>query len=284
MKRQIDEATLGIEIQKARTQAGFTQQGLCQAADISYSTLAKIERGAIKAPSVFTVHRICDVLGLSLDEIMGLSVHERPARKTGMSKSGVSFVYFDVNGCLVRFFQRAFSKLAHDSGVSADIVESTFWHYNDSVCRGEMSIEDFNVALGKQIHMTSLDWKKYYLEAVDAITEMHEVISWAIQHYNVGLLTNTMPGFIKEMMDIGLLPALPYDEIIDSSVVGAIKPEKQIYELASKRAGVPEDQILLVDDSRANLMAAEHLGWRVMWFDDYRPAESAQKVREALEY
>lgn len=283
MRRHIDEATLGLELQKARIKGGFTQQGLCQAADISYSTLAKIERGAIKAPSVFTVHRICEVLGLSLDEIMSLGVKHPPARKNGMSESGISFVYFDVNGCLVRFFQRAFSKLAHDSGVSADIVESTFWHYNDSVCRGEMTIDDFNVAMGKQLHMTSLDWRQYYLQAVDAITEMHEVATWAVKHYNVGLLTNTMPGFIDEMITTGLLPDIPYDEIIDSSVVGAIKPEKKIYEIASQRAGVPAEQILLVDDSRANLMAAEHLGWKVIWFDDYRIDESVVRIKQALE-
>lgn len=282
MRRHIDEATLGLELQKARIKGGFTQQGLCQAADISYSTLAKIERGAIKAPSVFTVHRICEVLGLSLDDIMGLGVKHPPVRKTKISSSGVSFVYFDVNGCLVRFFQRAFSKLAHDSGISADIVESTFWHYNDSVCRGEMTLDDFNIALGKQLRMT-IDWKDYYLQAVDSIVEMHEVAKLAIEHYNVGLLTNTMPGLISEMIKTGQLPSLPYDEIIDSSVVGAIKPEKQIYELAQQRAGVPADQILLVDDSRANLMAAEHFGWKVMWFDDYRISDSVTRIKEALD-
>ena len=30
-------------------------------------------------------------------------------------------------------------------------------------------------------------------------------------------------------------------------------------------------------------MAAEKLGWKVMWFDDYRPDISAQRVRKALE-
>jgi FMN phosphatase YigB (HAD superfamily) len=40
---------------------------------------------------------------------------------------------------------------------------------------------------------------------------------------------------------------------------------------------------LLVDDSRANLMAAERMGWHVLWFDDYEPQESVPRIKEALE-
>ncbi len=277
----MDEQSLGRHLQAARKRAGLTQQELCQKADISYSTLAKIERGAIRAPSVFTIQRISDVIGVTLDELMGV---ERGAKKPkGRSKTGITFVYFDINGCLVRFFHRAFGKLAHDSGASADIIETTFWHYNDEVCRGEMSLSEFNKVFAERLGMSTLDWKQYYLQAVDSIPEMHELAGWASQHYNIGLLSNIMPGFIDEMQQIGLIPALPYATVIDSSRVGAIKPEKQIYEIAQEKAGVPAEEILLVDDSRTNLMAAEHLGWKVLWFDDFHPDESVKRIRESLE-
>ena len=80
-----------------------------------------------------------------------------------------------------------------------------------------------------------------------------------------------------------LIPDVAYDTIIDSSQVGAIKPEKKIYQIAAERAGVKPEEILLVDDSRANLMAAEHLGWHVLWFDAYRSKESIARIRKALE-
>ena len=47
------EVGLGRRLQEARKKANFTQQELCQKAGLSYSTLAKIERGAIKSPSIF---------------------------------------------------------------------------------------------------------------------------------------------------------------------------------------------------------------------------------------
>lgn len=278
----MDEVGLGQQLQAARKKAGLTQQDLCHKAGLSYSTLAKIERGAIKAPSIFTIQSVAAALGLSLNELMGDLAPMAPVTKKYRSKSGVRFVFFDINGCLVRFFHRAFTELAADSGASADVIETTFWHYNDAVCRGEMPMEEFNQTMASQLHMEKLDWQKYYMSAVDPIEEMHDLARWASEYYEVGLLSNIMPGFIDTMLKDGLLPGIPYDAIVDSSVVGAIKPEPKIYEIAAAKAGMPAPDILLVDDSRSNIMAAEKLGWHVLWFDDYRPEESATRVKDAL--
>jgi len=276
----MDEQSLGRHLQTARMAAGLTQQELCQRAKISYSTLAKIERGAIKSPSVFTIQRLAEVLDTSLDTLMGsVGVVVKPK---GRSKSGVTFVYFDINGCLVRFFHHAFTELASDTNVPADQIETTFWHYNDAVCRGEMSIDDFNRILAEQFHHM-IDWKQYYLRAVSAINEMHDLVTWAGENYKVGLLSNIMPGFIADMLSNGLLPNIKFDAIVDSSEVGAIKPEQRIYEIAEERAGVPADEILFIDDSRSNIMPASQRGWKVLWFDDFRPDESVARVRQALE-
>lgn len=277
----MDEKGLGRRLQAVRVQAGLTQQALCHKAGLSYSTLTKIERGAIKAPSIFTIQGIAIALGISLDELMG----NKPAalQKKGRSKSGVSFVYFDINGCLVRFYHRAFTRLAEISGAPADVIETTFWHYNDDVCRGDMTMDEFNNAFADALGLEHLDWLEYYLEAIDPIDEMHEVLRWASQNYRVGLLTNIMPGFIDVMRKRGLLPDVPYDVIIDSSEVRFIKPEAGIYETASQRAACPASEILLVDDARTNLMAAEKQGWHVLWFDDYRPDESVRRIKDALE-
>jgi FMN phosphatase YigB (HAD superfamily)/DNA-binding XRE family transcriptional regulator len=279
-----DEKTLGKRLQQARQAASLTQQQLCQQAGLSYSTLAKIERGAIKAPSIFTIAQIAAVLKVSLDDLTGLghTVTAAPI-PSSVSKSGIKFAYFDINGCLVRFFHRAFTQLATDTGIAADIVETAFWHYNDAVCRGEMPMEDFNRKLAEQLRIPNLDWLSYYLAAVDPIDEMKELLGWAAEHYRVGLLSNIMPGFINAMKQKGLIPDLPYAAIVDSSEVNAIKPEQKIYQIAQEKTGLEPHEILLVDDSRTNVMAAEKMGWHVLWFDDYRPEESAKRIRSALE-
>ncbi len=276
----MDEVSLGKQLQAARKKAGLTQQELCHRAKLSYSTLAKIERGAIKSPSIFTIQSIAAALGSSLSELMGDAGHVRLKTR---SRSGIRFVYFDVNGCLVRFFHRAFTKIAADSGASPDTVETTFWHYNDAVCRGELSTEAFNKLFAKRLGLERMDWNAYYLDAVEPIPETGKLVTWAASLYHVGLLSNIMPGLIDELFARKILPDIRFDAIIDSSKVGTIKPEPKVYEIAESWTDCKPEEILLVDDDRANLMAAERMGWHVLWFDDYRPEESVARVREALE-
>ena len=277
----MDEKGLGKRLQLARQNAGLTQQQLCQKANLSFSTLAKIERGAIKSPSIFTVQAIAIAIGVSLDKLIG----NNPAkeRKFLSTKSGVTFVYFDVNGCLVHFYQRAFAKLAQASGVPSDIVETAFWHYNDEVCRGSITMKDFNAYIADRMGIDSVDWMKYYMECVEPIDEMHAILRWAIERYKVGLLTNIMPGQLRTMMTSGDLPDLLYDAVVDSSELGTIKPESRIYEIATERAGCAPGEILLIDDTRSNIKAAEKQGWKVLWFDDARLEEAVERVHEVLE-
>lgn len=277
----VDEKTLGKQLQRARQRAGLTQQAMCQQAGLSYSTLAKIERGAIKAPSIFTIKQIADVLDMSLDDLVGSSLGGKSGKKT--TKSGVSFIYFDINGCLVRFFHRAFTAIADDTGVSPDVIESAFWEFNDPVCTGAMSIPQFNKAFARAIGVEDIDWQAYYLRAVEPIAEMHELVRWAANNYRVGLFSNIGTGFVEDMKKHGLIPDIHFDAIVDSSQVGLIKPDPKIYEVAEAMAGVPADQILLIDDTRANLSPARAADWHVMWFNDYDSIESTERVRSALE-
>lgn len=283
----MDEKGLGKRLQAARRAAGLTQQTLCQKANISYSTLAKIERGAIKAPSIFTIQSLAAALGSSLDRLLGIEVPEShlvPALTSkATSKNGIKFVYFDVNGCLIHFFQRAFTALAADSGASADLIETTFWKYNDAVCRGQLDIGLFNAMLARAIGVKAVDWEQYYLDAVEAIPGMNEIVRWTAEHYRVGLLTNIMPDVIPALLARGLLPDVQYDIIIDSSQVGAIKPEKKIFEIAAKQAGVAAGEILFVEDDRQNIMVADKLGWHVLWCDDNQPADTTARIRQALQ-
>lgn len=283
----MDEVGLGKQLQNARVKAGLTQQALCQQADISYSTLAKIERGAIKAPSIFTIQRIAAVLGVTLNELLGLqSVAPGlpPIVPKKISKSGVRFVYFDVNGCLVRFFHRALTRMSDEFHAAQNTVEAAFWHYNDAICKGDISLEEFNAHLAEALQVPEIDWTKYYMEEVEPIAQMHELLAWVAENYHVGLLTNIMPGFINEMIERKLIPDVHYDTIIDSSQVGAIKPEKVMYQEAESRSNCQPGEILLVDDSRTNIMAAEKQGWKVLWFDDYRPEEGVERIKKALEF
>ncbi len=283
-----DEQKLGVAIQKARQAKNMTQQQLCEKADLSYSTLTKIERGAIKAPSIFTVASLCRILNISLDELLGTVVQGhntlQPADSKKTSKTGVRFLYMDLNGCLVHFYQHAFLEISQEFGLSSGQVEAAFWHFNDTANRGKMTLDEFNQAFAERLGVESIAWQDYYLRAAEPIKEAQEVLRWASDHYKVGLLTNITESLVEGLLAKGTLPDVEYDAIIDSSKVGHIKPELEIYQIAIEQSGVKPEEILFVDDSRANLSAAESLGMQVLWFDDFSAEASADKIREYLEY
>jgi len=278
----MNEVGLGKALQLARLSKGLTQQQLCQRADLSYSTLAKIERGAIKAPSIFTIQKIASTLGLELSEILeNVSGINPSAKKT--SRSGIKFVYLDINGCLVRFYHRAFTKIAYQFAISSEDVETTFWHYNDAVCNGEISLEEFNKKLSEDLKIGLINFKDYYLSSVEATPGMNELVGRISTDYKIGLISNIMPGFIDALKDKNLIADATYDSIVDSSVVKSLKPELKIFQIAEKLAGVSTNEILLIDDSRSNLAAADKLGWHAIWFNDTDSKDSIARIKTALE-
>jgi FMN phosphatase YigB (HAD superfamily)/DNA-binding XRE family transcriptional regulator len=285
----MDEKALGRKLQLARKRAGLTQQELCQKAGLSYSTLAKIERGAIKTPSVFTVAHIAAATNTPIEELLevnlpALGSPPAPASTKKRSKTGVRFVYFDVNGVLVRFFHRAFTDITHDTGARADLAENLFWRNNDDVCRGKMSLQELNDIFNRELPTENFDWKSYYMKSVEPMPDVKEFVEWCAQNYEVGLLSNTAPGFLDEMRSQNLVPSLNYDAVVDSSKVGFIKPEAKIYEIARELAAVEANEILLIDNERPNLTAADRLGWQVLSFDDFDPAASIAHARELLAF
>jgi HAD superfamily hydrolase (TIGR01509 family) len=284
----VDEKALGKRLQLARRRAGLTQQELCHKVGMSYSTLAKIERGAIHSPSVFTVAAIAAATQTPLEELLdlkarGLNSPALPETKK-QSKGGVTFVYFDVNGVLLRFFHKAFTEISRQTHQPADLVETLFWRHHDAVSRGQMSVANFNATLGKELEIKDFDWKHYYMANVEPMPHITELVKWAAEHYEIGLLTNSMPGFVDELRANKVIPDFPYKAVVDSSQVGSLKPEARIYEVAQQLANVDAQQILLIDDDRTNLMAADRAGWHVLWFDDFQPEESIERVRQSLAF
>lgn len=269
---------LGSAIQKRRENLSLTQDDLSDRAHLAYSTLSKIERGVIKNPSVFTVASIAACLGCSVEDLLLDRGVERQQSKQ------IEFLFCDLNGVLVRFFQRAFTQIADDYSISADRVETIFWHYNDAANRGEMSTSEFSSVMGAQLGIADLNWQEIYLTNVEPIKQMQDLVKKLVKTHKIGILSNIHAGHIEKMIKRGIIPDLDYACIVDSSQVGAIKPEPRIYEIAEQMSGAKGDEILFIDDSRTNLMAAERFGWRVLWFDDFRPGDSVERVKQALNY
>lgn len=284
----MDEKALGKRLQLARKRAGLTQQELCQKAGLSYSTLAKIERGAIRSPSVFTVASIAGATNTRLEDLLDIAAQgvNSPALAGSKkrSKSGVAFVYMDINGTLIHFFHKAFTNVARKADVSIDIVETLFWRHHDAVATGQNSIEQFNKTLGQELGLHDFDWHEYYMSNIETMPHIVELVHWIAENYEIGIFSNSFPGFIDEMRHQNIIPDVPYKVVVDSSKVGCIKPDPKIYETAQELAAVEPREILLIDNERPNLTTADRAGWHTVWFDETQPEESIERAKKALEF
>lgn len=283
----MDEATLGERLQLARKRAGLTQQELCQKAGLSYSTLAKIERGAIKSPSVFTVAAIAGATNTPLEELLDIDIASsttESAETKKRSKTGVRFVYFDVVGTLIRFFEKAFAEIARESQKPLEIIETLYWRYDVAACRSEMTVDEVDAILAREFDINNFHWLDYYLKSAESTPHMKDLLEWVEEHYKLGLLTNNWLGFTDAMITKKLIPDLNYTAILESAKQKCAKPEPKIYQLAQELSGYGPSEILLVDDNPAYLREADKLGWQVMRFDGFDPEGSIERIKKHLEF
>lgn len=95
---------------------------------------------------------------------------------------------------------------------------------------------------------------------LDAVRRLRAVMPTA-------LLTNNVREW-RSGWEAVLEPGTLFDVVIDSSEVGARKPEPAIYEITREKLGVAHDEIFFLDDIGQNLKAARALGWNTELYDD----------------
>ena len=61
---------LAENIKTFRKQRGLSQEELAREADVTYSTLIKLESGSNKNPTVKTLQQIAQALDVTLDDLM----------------------------------------------------------------------------------------------------------------------------------------------------------------------------------------------------------------------
>jgi putative hydrolase of the HAD superfamily len=95
---------------------------------------------------------------------------------------------------------------------------------------------------------------------LDAVRRLRTVMPTA-------LLTNNVREW-RAGWEAVLDPHSLFDVVVDSSEVGARKPEPAIYEITRERLGVGHHEIFFLDDIGQNLKAARALGWHTELYDD----------------
>lgn len=78
--------------------------------------------------------------------------------------------------------------------------------------------------------------------------------------HTIAVLSNAGPDLRRTMREVHAID-VDWHDIIVSAEVGLAKPDLRIYRLTMQRLGVSPDSVFFIDDIKANVAAAQEVGW-----------------------
>ena len=261
-----------------RKDQGMTQKQLAKIAGVSYSTLTKLEQGAIDSPSVTLVNDLASALGCQVQDLL-----EMEARQLVPSED-IDFIYFDVGGVLVNDISVSLHSFAEAIHRSDHAVKAIFHEYGEVGARGNMTVDDLKllmflrlgVSLSGEARRAALSHS--WIDDMEPILPGHRLAADLSKHHKIGLLTNVFRGYYPDFFHRGLVPNLKYKAVVKSCDVGLVKPEEAMYDVATQAAQTEASRILLIDDSKVNVKAAKAFGWSAEHFDERKPEQSVGRI------
>jgi putative hydrolase of the HAD superfamily len=180
-------------------------------------------------------------------------------------------IFFDFGGVIVGSPFEAFNRYEATNGLPKDFIRRVNSVNSDTNAwalleRNEISPEDFDGRFADEsLHLGHRVPGSVVLELIhgDVRPEMVAALDLLKAHdYAIACLTNNVvSGRHDDQRTRALAPILArFDHVIESSKVGARKPERRFYEIACERAGVEPDRCVFLDDLGINLKTARHMG------------------------
>lgn len=274
------------QLKQARRRAELTQDGLADKAGLAYSTLAKLEQGAIDNPTLSTICALAGALGVSLDYLVGNTPKTREEASDELKEGKIELVLFDVHDVLVAGWRALFTSIAEQHHCEPMAVEEAFWLTHGDHDRGLITPAEFNRQLASELGIPAgeFDFLHHYLKACQPFPPAQNlVVELQQKGLACGLATDIGPGLLDSLITRGILP--PRDNfavVIESYTIGATKREADFYPAAESQAGCHGRHILLVDDAWGNIRCAQENGWQALRYSQYHHQESAQRIKRRL--
>lgn len=199
------------------------------------------------------------------------------------------FIYFDVGGVVIQDFSgtNKWEELRRNIGIRPEQDEefNTFFDkYETEVCLGRnietllpMLRNNFGVSFPKGYSLL-----QDFVDRFEKNKSIWPVIEYAKNNYKIGLLTNMYTGMLDKIYEKGLMPKIEWDAVIDSSIENVVKPQREIFELAQKRAGVNADEILFVENSKKHVEAAKSMNWYTFLYNSSNVVKASKDLLEQL--
>lgn len=194
------------------------------------------------------------------------------------------FIYFDVGNTLIDC-STAFHNAALKFNLTAEDIGSVFDENHDEITKGTMSSQEFWEKCIQKFNLQrdeNFNFLESWVSDYKPIYPMHNLLYKIRSQYRIGLLSNIYKGMRPIIFKKNLIPHIDYESIIFSCDVKMMKPDREIYQLARKKAGVNMEDILFVDDRADFLETAKNLGGQIFLFNDMEAKKSVKELEKYL--
>jgi epoxide hydrolase-like predicted phosphatase len=185
----------------------------------------------------------------------------------------ITTIIFDLGGVILNLDQdrtlRAFKRL----GVDLEDINEMSTIFSDFEV-GKINANDFRQAIMTHLKGNATEneidaaWNAMLL---DLPTERLTYLKFLRKNFNVHLLSNTnsihIDAFNKYLLDEhpNIDWYAQFDKVYYSYEIGFRKPNKDIYEFVLQENNLKPHECLFIDDLKANLNGAGHVGMHTIW-------------------
>jgi HAD superfamily hydrolase (TIGR01509 family) len=182
----------------------------------------------------------------------------------------IKAIIFDCFGVLVgRGFDDTYRQMGGDPAVDRKFIADVLNQAN----RGLISQTEFRQAIIKHLDITINDYERAIQQAEQPNYELLKLIKELKKHYKTAILSNVNTGVLERK-----IPKLSLDECFDSIIVSAevgyMKPQPEIYSVATKQLGVMLEECVFIDDKQLYVDAAIKVGMQGIVYDNFDQIKS----------
>lgn len=203
----------------------------------------------------------------------------------------ITFVYFDVGGVLIRDFSASskWKELQKVIGVTPKneaLFNEVWMSHRNRICVDfdvDDMIDELNTKVGLAIPK-NYSLLNAFVKRFEKNEAIWDTVSEIRKHVRIGLLTNMYPRMLDLIKEKGILPSVPFDVIMDSSIVKLQKPDAAFFMKAKQEAGVENAELLFIDNQEKHVNAAKQLGWRTFHYDSADYEGSSRRLLDFFDH
>jgi FMN phosphatase YigB (HAD superfamily) len=185
----------------------------------------------------------------------------------------VKFIYFDLGNVVFRF-EGGLQKLAELYDLDLERCKQIWADIDELICSRLLTPENliWEMLDDKWADHKVENFAQFWVDHFQPMLEMHQFMYEIAAVLPIGVLSNIYSREIYQLaLEAGKIPVVQFCVEVLSSEQGYAKPHPKIFQIAQSKAfkakGVVPEEILFIDDNRANVEQALSMGWQAVLFN-----------------